>query len=204
MPVSEVLNKKLILNQVKPEFKGFWECWSCETHRGRQVWKFALPDHLKGIVQGETDWQKPEVQEFLTQMRAAFVYDKKNQAHSSDLLYRTYSLKQKGFQPLEENISGSLFDQARSAAKKGFQFYEGLQNPGGNWPGDYGGPLFLQPGMVIVSYLTKHPIPEPYASLCKQYMLNMQNEDGGWGLHIEGKSTMLGTVLQYVALRILG
>lgn len=32
----------------------------------------------------------------------------------------------------------------------------------------------------------------------------MQNEDGGWGLHIEGRSVMFGTCLNYVTLRLLG
>jgi len=32
----------------------------------------------------------------------------------------------------------------------------------------------------------------------------MQNEDGGWGFHIEGHSTMFGSALSYIALRILG
>lgn len=32
----------------------------------------------------------------------------------------------------------------------------------------------------------------------------MQNEDGGWGFYIEGHSTMIGSALSYVALRILG
>ncbi|KAL4374641.1 hypothetical protein AHAS_Ahas05G0202100 [Arachis hypogaea] len=31
-----------------------------------------------------------------------------------------------------------------------------------------------------------------------------QNEDGGWGFHIEGHSTMFGSGLSYIALRILG
>lgn len=31
-----------------------------------------------------------------------------------------------------------------------------------------------------------------------------QNRDGGWGLHIEGPSTMFGSVLNYVTLRLLG
>lgn len=31
-----------------------------------------------------------------------------------------------------------------------------------------------------------------------------QNRDGGWGLHIEGPSTMFGSVLTYVTLRLLG
>ena len=32
----------------------------------------------------------------------------------------------------------------------------------------------------------------------------MQNEDGGWGLHIEGHSTMFCTTLSYICMRILG
>ncbi|XP_034696745.1 cycloartenol synthase-like [Vitis riparia] len=39
--------------------------------------------------------------------------------------------------------------------------------------------------------------------MCR-YLFNHQNEDGGWGLHIEGPSTMFGTVLSYVTLRLLG
>ena len=31
-----------------------------------------------------------------------------------------------------------------------------------------------------------------------------QNEDGGWGLHIQGHSTMFCTVLRYISMRILG
>lgn len=31
-----------------------------------------------------------------------------------------------------------------------------------------------------------------------------QNRDGGWGLHIEGPSTMFSTVLNYVTLRLVG
>lgn len=35
-------------------------------------------------------------------------------------------------------------------------------------------------------------------------ILCIQNGDGGWGLHIEGCSTMFCTALSYVALRLLG
>ncbi|KAL7211347.1 hypothetical protein ACSBR2_014261 [Camellia fascicularis] len=31
-----------------------------------------------------------------------------------------------------------------------------------------------------------------------------QNDDGGWGFYIEGHSTMIGSTLSYVALRLLG
>jgi squalene/oxidosqualene cyclase-like protein len=36
------------------------------------------------------------------------------------------------------------------------------------------------------------------------YLDNQQHEDGGWGLHIENHSTMFGTVMNYVALRLMG
>ncbi|KAI7725176.1 hypothetical protein M8C21_009795, partial [Ambrosia artemisiifolia] len=38
----------------------------------------------------------------------------------------------------------------------------------------------------------------------KRYIYNHQNEDGGWGFCIEGHSTMMGSTLNYVALRLLG
>ncbi|CAJ1016897.1 Prenyltransferase and squalene oxidase repeat/Squalene-hopene cyclase N-terminal domain [Leishmania shawi] len=37
-----------------------------------------------------------------------------------------------------------------------------------------------------------------------RYIRNHQNLDGGWGQHTEGHSTMMGTVLNYVSLRLLG
>lgn len=93
---------------------------------------------------------------------------------------------------------------AFNAVYKGFDFYKSLQMKDGNWAGDYGGPMFLLPGLIFVSYITKTPLDKPTQILMRQYMLNHQNKDGGWGLHIEDASTMFGTVLQYLALRILG
>lgn len=41
-----------------------------------------------------------------------------------------------------------------------------------------------------------------------RYIANVQRqsgpEDSGWGLHVEGPSTVFGTALNYVALRLLG
>jgi len=205
MPASELIEKAKVLNQIDPSKKEYWECWSLKTQRGRQIWEFKLPSRLQNIVQKESDWDKPEALEFLEKMQQAFVYDKQIQAHSADLVYRTSRLKETQFEPLKESgESNTLQEKAFNATKKGFHFYQGIKSDDGNWPGDYGGPLFLLPGMIIVSHLTKNPLPKPFAVLAQQYMFNMQNEDGGWGLHIEGKSTMLGTVLQYVSLRLLG
>ncbi|KAM7530577.1 hypothetical protein LguiB_033987 [Lonicera macranthoides] len=52
---------------------------------------------------------------------------------------------------------------------------------------------------TIDTVLTKEHIKEMI-----RYMYNHQNDDGGWGFYIEGHSTMIGSALNYVALRLLG
>jgi lanosterol synthase len=65
--------------------------------------------------------------------------------------------------------------------------------------------MFLLPGLVITFYVTNTPIPSRYATEIKCYLFARQHpEDGGWGLHIEGISSVFGTALNYVVLRLLG
>lgn len=53
-------------------------------------------------------------------------------------------------------------------------------------------------GLIIALYTT-NSLDKVLSPAHKQeslrYLRNHQNEDGGWGLHIEGQSTMFGTVL---------
>ncbi|XP_050885947.1 cycloartenol synthase [Lathyrus oleraceus] len=75
------------------------------------------------------------------------------------------------------------------------------------WPGDYGGPLFLLPSLVIGLWVTgalNAVLTSGHQTEMRRYLFNHQNKDGGWGLHIEGPSTMFGTAMSYVALRLLG
>ncbi|KAG0174988.1 Lanosterol synthase (Oxidosqualene--lanosterol cyclase) [Apophysomyces sp. BC1034] len=91
------------------------------------------------------------------------------------------------------------------AARNGFDFYRQLQTEDGHWGGEYGGPMFLIPGLIIAHYVTGVPVPEPTRLELIRYLLNRAHpEDGGWGIHIEGVSTVFGTSLNYVTLRILG
>lgn len=91
------------------------------------------------------------------------------------------------------------------SAKNGLTFFEHLQLPSGHWGCEYGGPMFLLPGMVIAWYVTKTPIPSAHATELKNYVFSKANpDDGGWGLHIEGESTVFGTSMNYIALRLLG
>ncbi|MCO5569942.1 hypothetical protein L7F22_023656 [Adiantum nelumboides] len=99
----------------------------------------------------------------------------------------------------EENIEATL--------KRGVLFYSTIQDEDGHWPGDFAGPMFLLPLWVIVLYITgalNVVLSRVHQQEMVRYVYNHQNEDGGWGLHIEGPSTMFGSVLNYVTLRLLG
>ncbi|KAL2825897.1 terpenoid cyclases/protein prenyltransferase alpha-alpha toroid [Aspergillus cavernicola] len=90
-------------------------------------------------------------------------------------------------------------------AENGLEFFSKLQLPPGNWACEYGGPMFLLPGLIITYYVTNTPIPPEYAIEIRRYLFARQHpEDGGWGLHIEAHSSVFGTSMNYVVLRILG
>jgi cycloartenol synthase len=91
----------------------------------------------------------------------------------------------------EEVVNDSL--------RAGIGYYQSVQSEQGLWPGDYGGPMFLMPGLLIALYISKSLDkvlgPEHKREMVR-YLRNHQNEDGGFGLHIEGHSTMFGTALR--------
>lgn len=65
--------------------------------------------------------------------------------------------------------------------------------------------MFLLPGFVITWYVTETPIPEEFRIEIANYLFARQHkEDGGWGLHIEGESTVFGTAMNYTVLRLVG
>ncbi|CAM9278726.1 unnamed protein product [Lampetra planeri] len=93
---------------------------------------------------------------------------------------------------------------AREAARNGMAFYKLLQTEDGHWSGDYGGPLFLLPGLLITCHIAHIRLAEMQKREMVRYLRSVQLPDGGWGLHVEDKSTVFGTALNYVAMRILG
>ncbi|KAJ7902068.1 terpenoid cyclases/protein prenyltransferase alpha-alpha toroid [Mycena olivaceomarginata] len=96
-------------------------------------------------------------------------------------------------------------DNALDAARNGYTFLRNLQAPDGHFAGDFSGPLFLLPGVVIGSYITGAAFTTEQRREMIRYILNTANpDDGGWGVHVEGGTTVLGTVLNYASLRLLG
>lgn len=93
------------------------------------------------------------------------------------------------------------------SARRGIAFYSLLQTSDGHFAGDYGGPHFLLPGLVVAWYVMGRPavmISPAQQALMLHYLRVHQQADGGWGTHIESPSTMFGTVVCYLAARLLG
>ena len=158
---------------------------------GRQTWEYD--------PQAGTAAEKKEVD----RLQTAFTANRERQPHSADELLRLQSrsrirtaieapkLSTNGKAVSEEELQQSL--------RAGISFYESLQQEDGHWPGDYGGPMFLMPGLLITLYTTgvlDKVLSRQHKHEMLRYLKNHQNADGGFGLHIEGPSTMFGTALR--------
>ncbi|GAA6003609.1 hypothetical protein JCM10207_003508 [Rhodosporidiobolus poonsookiae] len=110
--------------------------------------------------------------------------------------------------PFLDTVDSSPAETPIEAAQKGFDYYKRIQSGDGHWAGEYGGPMFLLPGIIIALYVTKTPIPEEWKIEIARYLSNLQRKGGvddqGWGIHFEAKSSVFGTGLNYVVLRLLG
>lgn len=70
-----------------------------------------------------------------------------------------------------------------SAARKGFEFYKHLQSEDGHWAGEYNGPMFPLPGLVIGSYVSGMDFEEEEKLEMIRYLINRAHpDDGGWGM----------------------
>ncbi|WVR06302.1 hypothetical protein IAU60_003332 [Kwoniella sp. DSM 27419] len=90
------------------------------------------------------------------------------------------------------------------AARNGFEFYKQLQSADGHFATEYGGPLFLTPGLVIAMHVCGRQFTSEQSAEMIRYLINKRRPEGGWGLHTAAPPTVYGTVMNYVALRLLG
>lgn len=161
---------------------------------------------LTGESAGRQIWYRKKAEKSGESLSDKFVcgevvFNPSKNPNSADKLFRKQII---------DNWKGPVPDlsskprNAGEAAMKAFQFYQMMQCEDGHWGGDYGGPMFLLPGLVCTMFIMNVPFSEGIAGGMIQYLKNHQQLDGGWGTHIECASTMFGTVLSYIALRLLG
>ncbi|KAI7752719.1 hypothetical protein M8C21_019626, partial [Ambrosia artemisiifolia] len=170
---------------------------SVNNHIGRQFWEFD--------PHGGT----PEERSQIESMREEFARNKSNVKHSSDLLMRFQFASENRSETKTQVVVEAKHDDevVVKTLKKALKFFSSLQGEDGSWAADYGGPLFLLPGLIIglhVMGAKEAVFSIEHTREILRYLYNHQNGDGGWGLHIEGHSTMFCTALNYVSLRLLG
>ncbi|KAK1422788.1 hypothetical protein QVD17_18075 [Tagetes erecta] len=176
--------------------------FSTNNFVGRQIWEFD-PDA------GTAD-ERQEVED----ARQCFKNNKiKGVRACADLLMRMQLIKENGIDVLsipqvrlreDEEVN---YEAVTTTVKKAIRLNRAIQAHDGHWPAEFSGPIFYTPPLLIAMYISgsinTHLTKEHKKEMIR-YIYNQQNEDGGWGFHIEGHSTMMGSALSYVALRLLG
>ncbi|XP_065874585.1 cycloartenol synthase-like isoform X1 [Euphorbia lathyris] len=173
---------------------------SVNNFAGRQVWEF------------DPEYGSPEEHLQIEKARQDFHRNRFQVKHSSDLLMRIQFEKENGLGEVLGQVKVKDTEQVTEEAvattlRRAMNYYSTLQTEDGHWAGDYGGPMFVLPGLIIVLSITGEMdtvLSEEHKLEMCRYLFNHQNSDGGWGLHIMSPSTMFGTVLNYVTLRLLG
>lgn len=167
---------------------------SLNGFQGRQTWEY------------DANAGTPEQRRAAEAARKTFTADCLRHKHSSDELLRLQCAGKGRVAPPPPPPAGEdppTADGLAGALRSGLGFYQQLQCADGHWPGDYGGPMFLMPGLVIACYVTGvlgTMLSEQHQAEMVRYLRNHQNQDGGYGLHIEGHSTMFGTALRRALL----
>ncbi|XP_057456793.1 beta-amyrin synthase-like [Lotus japonicus] len=174
--------------------------FSTNNFVGRQTWEFV------------PDAGSPEEHAQVEAARHNFFNNRFHVKACSDLLWRFQVLREKKFQQkiskvkIEEGEEVT-YEKTTAALKRATLYLAALQTSDGHWPAQNAGILYCLPPLVFCMYITGHLdsiFSKEHRKEMFRYIYCHQNEDGGWGSHIEGHSTMFGTTFNYICMRILG
>ncbi|KAK7842459.1 lupeol synthase [Quercus suber] len=167
---------------------------------GRQHWEF------------DPDAGTPEERAEVERLREEFKKNRFHKKQSDDLLMRLQLRNENPCGPIPPPVQVKETEVITeevviTTLKRALSFFSSIQAHDGHWPAESAGPLFFLQPMVMALYITgglNVVLSPAHQKEIIRYLYNHQNEDGGWGFHIEGHSTMFGTTLSYIALRLLG
>nr|ADM86392.1 putative beta-amyrin synthase [Bacopa monnieri] len=173
--------------------------YSTNNFVGRQTWEY---DPNGGTAEEREAFEKA---------RQEFNENRKKGVHCcADLFMRLQLKKESGIDLLQippvrvgekEEIT---YETATVAVTKALRLNRAVQASDGHWSAEN---LFFTPPLIIVLYISgtiNTVLTAEHKKELIRFIYNHQNEDGGWGLYIEGRSTMIGSAMSYVALRLLG
>ncbi|XP_021761987.1 beta-amyrin synthase-like isoform X1 [Chenopodium quinoa] len=167
---------------------------------GRQTWEF------------DPNYGTPEEIEEVEEVRRNYYKNRFQDKACGDLLWRLQFLREKNFkQTIPQMKVGDgeaiTYETASTTIKRAANYLIALQAEDGHWPAQASFPQFYLPPLVFCLNITGHlnsTFSAQHRTEIFRSIYNHQNEDGGWGFHCEGHSTMFCTALNYICLRILG
>nr|GMD06499.1 dammarenediol II synthase-like [Ipomoea batatas] len=159
--------------------------WKLKIGEGGGPYLYSTNNYVgRQIWEYDPNAGTPEEREAIEKARQDFRKNRRNGYHvCGDLLMRMQMIKESGIDVLsippirlgdEEEVN---YEAITTAVRKAVRLNCALQARDGHWPAEFTGPMFYVPSM---------------------------NGDGGWGFYVDGHSTMIGSALSYVALRLLG
>ncbi|KAH7867349.1 hypothetical protein Vadar_032334 [Vaccinium darrowii] len=173
--------------------------YSTNNFVGRQIWEF------------DPNYGTPEERAQIETARQLFTLNRSKVKPCADLLLQFELLKENNFRQTIPGVKVGededvTYEATTTSLKRAMRYSSAMQAKDGHWPAEIAGPLYFLPPLVMGLYITGH-LDEIFSLEHKKeilrYIYNHQNEDGGWGFHIEGHSVMFCTVLSYICMRIL-
>ncbi|XP_024454970.2 beta-amyrin synthase 2 isoform X2 [Populus trichocarpa] len=187
--------------------------WKLEVAEGHDAWLLSTNDFVgRQVWEFDPDLGTPEEHAEVEKARENFSQNRFQVKASSDVLKNLQLIKENGIDLSIPSVrlgdrEEITCEKAETTLRKAVRFTSALQARDGHWPFEFSALLFEQPFLVIALYITGtlNTILSPeHKREMVRYIYNHQNEDGGWGFHIESHSMMLCTALNYVSLRLLG
>ncbi|KAH7849612.1 hypothetical protein Vadar_020384 [Vaccinium darrowii] len=179
--------------------------YSTNNFVGRQIWEFdpeaGTPEESAAVEKAREEYKQVSRK------------DRARALPCADLLMRMQFKKENSHIDLsippvrlgaKEDVT---YEATTTALRKAVRLNRAIQAPDGHWAAENAGPMFFTPPLLIVLHISgaiNTILTAEHRKELKRFIHLHQNDDGGWGFYIEGHSTMMGSVLSYVALRLLG